>query len=66
MTAHRPAKPSPAKAVARKPEPDPAVNGWPAVARYAIDSTPRTIRLCTIILVAGMVLAALLVLRFWV
>ena len=31
--------------------------------RYAIDSTPRTIRLCAIILVAGAVLTALIVLR---
>jgi len=35
------------------------------VVRYAIDSNARTIRLCAIILVAGVVLAALLLLRFW-
>lgn len=67
MTAHRPAKPSPTKTVARKQDLKPPENGWPAVVRYAIDSTPRTVRFCVIILVAGMVLllAVILGLRFW-
>ena len=66
MTAHKPTKMRSA-APARKldPEPDPE-HGWPAVVRYAIDSTPRTIRLCLILLVAGVVLAALIILRLWV
>jgi hypothetical protein len=65
MTAHRPAKSSPARAVTRKQDPKPPEDGWPAVVRYAIDSTPRTVRFCAILLVAGVVLAALIVLRLW-
>jgi hypothetical protein len=67
MTAHRPAKPSPTKTVARKQDPEPPEDGWPAVVRYAIDSTPRTVRFCAIVLVAGVVLllAVLLGLRLW-
>ena len=72
MTAHRPAKPSPAKTVARRQDPEPPEskapeNGWPAVVWYAIDSTPRTVRFCVIMLVAGVVLllAVMLGLRFW-
>lgn len=53
------------RALARKPEPEPPTNRWDVI-RFAIDSTPRTIRLCAIILVAGVVLAALIFLRFWV
>jgi len=50
-----------AKAVARKPRPDPVVTGWEVI-KYAIGSTARTMRLCVIILVTA--LAALLVFRF--
>ncbi len=64
MTAHRPTKPPSARPVARKPPSSPPTNRWDVV-RYAIDSNARTIRLCAIILVAGVVLAALLLLRFW-
>jgi hypothetical protein len=66
MTAHKPANSSPGKTVARKQDPEPPEDGWPAVVRYAIDSTSRTMRFCAIILVAGVVLAALLILRLWV
>jgi hypothetical protein len=54
------------KAIAGKPDPN-LVAGWPAVVRYAIDSTPRTARLCVILVVVGAVLllAVLLGLRFW-
>jgi len=65
MTARRPAKPSPARALTRKQDPEPPTNRWDVI-RYAIDDNGRTIRLCLIILVAGVVLAALLILRFWV
>jgi hypothetical protein len=39
-------------------------NRWDVI-RYAIDDNARTMRLCAIILVAGVVFAALLILRFW-
>lgn len=68
MTAHKPMKSSPTRAVARRQDLAPPEDGWPAVVRHAIDSTPRTIRLCAIMLVAGVVLllAVVLGLRFWV
>ncbi len=49
-------------------DPEPPEDGWPAVVRYAIDSTSRTVRFCAIVLVAGVVLllAVLLGLRLWV
>jgi hypothetical protein len=52
---HRPQSP-------REPE-----SGWPGVVRYAIDSTPRTVRLCVILVVVGAVLllAVVLGLQFW-
>jgi hypothetical protein len=64
MTARRPAKPSPATALARKQTLDPPTNRWDVI-RYAIDDNARTMRLCLIILVAGAVYAALLILRLW-
>lgn len=60
MTARR-------KVVARRPQPGPESEhpGWPGVVRHALDGWPRTIRLCVIVVVVGIVLAALLFLRFW-
>lgn len=65
MTAHKPAKPSPGTALARKQDLDTSTNKWDVI-RYALDDNGRTVRLCLIMLVAGVVLAALLILRFWV
>lgn len=67
MTTRKPAKPSPHKKVAREQDPEPSDNGWPAVIRYAIDSTSRTVRLCAIALVFGVLvlLAMRLGLRLW-
>lgn len=75
MTAHR-------KAVAKKqaspcaPAPAPTSapelesktgSGWPGVVRYALENWPRTVRLCTIVVVVGVVLllAVRLGFRFW-
>jgi len=70
MTAHRKASRAVAKKPASAPVPSPRRparqrpgRGWPGVVRYAIDDNARTVRLCAIILVAGVVLAALIVLR---
>jgi hypothetical protein len=52
--------------VARRTDPEPEPSGWPGVVRHAIDSWPCTVRLCVVVLVAGVVLAALIVLRLWV
>lgn len=69
MSAHRPAKSSPARAVARKqdPEPEPGRFGWPDVVRYAIDDWRRTALLCVLVVVVGAVLllAVRLGLHFW-
>jgi hypothetical protein len=69
MTAHRPAKPSPANAVARKQdaEPEPGRLGWPDVVRYAIDDWRRTALLCVLVVVVGAVLllAVRLGFHFW-
>jgi hypothetical protein len=64
MTAHRPARPSPARAPARRHDTRQPTNRWDVIL-HAIDDWPRTVRLCVILLVAGAVLAALLILRFW-
>jgi hypothetical protein len=64
MTAHRPANPSPARSLARRQDSGSPTNRWDVI-RYAIDSNARTLRLCAIIVVVGVVLAALIVLRFW-
>ncbi len=71
MTAHRQARKAVAQkraharqsAPRREPEPQHPSRGWPGVVRYALDSNARTARLCVIVLVAGVVLAALIVLR---
>jgi hypothetical protein len=75
MTAHRPAKPSPARALARKQDLDRPPNKWDAlihainVIEYAIEDPARARRLSmivgTVVAVVGAVLAALLILRFW-
>jgi hypothetical protein len=71
MTAHRKArravakKPTSTPRRASKPAPQRPSRGWPGVVRYAIDDTRRTVRFCAIILVVGVVLAALIVLRLW-
>ena len=56
------------RASARRPARQHPSHGWPGLIRYALDSNARTTRLCLIILMAGVVLAALLVLRLllWV
>jgi hypothetical protein len=68
--ARKPAKPSPARVVARRqgPEPEPGRSGWPDVVRYAIDDWRRTALLCVLVIVVGAVLllAVRLGLRFWV
>jgi hypothetical protein len=66
MTARRPAKPSPATALARKQNLDPPTNRWDVI-RYAIEDNARTVRLCVIVVVVGAVLllAATLGLQFW-
>lgn len=67
MTARKPAKPSAHKKVAKKQDSDPSDNGWPALVRYAIESTSRTARLCIILVVVGVLvlLAMRLGLRLW-
>jgi hypothetical protein len=58
-----------AKKSARQRAPAPAHeresdrSGWPGVVRYALENWPCTVRLCVIVVVAGVVLAALIVLR---
>jgi hypothetical protein len=54
------------RAVAKKPDPQPSTNRWDVI-RYAIDDNGRTIRLCVIVLVVGMVLllAVRLGLHIW-
>jgi hypothetical protein len=64
---------APRKAIARKsapapkprPGPESDRSGWPGVMRFAIESWARTARLCAILLVAGVVPGALIVLRLW-
>jgi len=66
---------APRKAIARKSEPAPKPqsrpkpgsdrSGWPGVVRFAIENWACTARLCVILLVAGVVLGALIVLRLW-
>ena len=66
---------APRKAIARKSEPAPQPqsrpkpgsdrSGWPGVVRFAIENWACTARLCVILLVAGVVLGALIVLRLW-
>jgi hypothetical protein len=56
MTACKHAKPSAHKKVAKKHHPEPSDNGWPAVVRYALEDWPRTVRLCAIGLVFGVLL----------
>lgn len=65
------------KAVAKKsaarrrpaptPEPESDRSGWPGVARFALESWPRTARLCVLVVVVGAVLllAMRLGFRFW-
>jgi hypothetical protein len=69
MTARKPAKSSPAKAVAKRQDPEPELGrfGWPDVVRYAIDDPRRTALLCVIVVVVGAVLllAMRLGFRFW-
>jgi hypothetical protein len=56
MTARKPAKPSAHKKVAKTQDPEPPDNGWPAVVRFALEDWPRTVRLCAIGLVFGVLL----------
>jgi hypothetical protein len=67
MTERKRAKPSRSKKIAKKQSTDPAEGGWPAVVQFALEDWPRTVRLCVIGLVFGvlLLLAVLLGLRLW-
>ena len=67
MTARKPAKPSRRKKISKRRNSEQPENGWPAVVRYALEDWPRTVRLCVVGLVFGLLvlLAMRLSLQFW-
>lgn len=70
MTAPRRSSKAVANKSAPAPTPDPESDrpGWPGVVKYALESWPRTVRLCVLVIVVGamLLLAVRLGFRFWV